>query len=391
VESNQNHWDHVAALCQEIMVRLPQVVPEAVRRIRAVRPDYRAIDEAGHESSVRGQYLGLMAGIAQRRGPNADEIELARNLGARRATQGLALESVVTSFHIACQQLWEILIEYAQRAGQSTNLLGVIDLVWSWIQAITSAAAEGHSAAVQSEQAQRLDTGYRFVEALYTGQSQRDTTVLLARSLGFDPAGQFCAACLVAGPDPDNKVDRLRRACRHLGAVTHTETRGATVIVIVQGANPHDAIRSADLDCTTGGVGLTRRGLDGLELSIREAERAMALAAHRASGVVDFGMEWWASALFPERLALAPILRPRTGTVAAHIVDAVWAYAAHGFSVAAAGQALHIHPNTVKYRLERWHQLTGWDPRTFDGLIKSTCSLALSPWDNEPGSATPPD
>jgi sugar diacid utilization regulator len=139
------------------------------------------------------------------------------------------------------------------------------------------------------------------------------------------------------------------------------------------------------LRSTPGGVGLVRSGLDGLEMSLRDAEKAMALAAHRETGVIDFGSEWFVAALFSQRRELTPVLRPRSDGLPVHLADAVSTYAAQGFSISAAGQALHVHPNTIKYRLERWHQLTGWDPRTLEGLLKSSCSLALGPLES-PGA-----
>ena len=44
----------------------------------------------------------------------------------------------------------------------------------------------------------------------------------------------------------------------------------------------------------------------------------------------------------------------------------------------AAADVLHLHPNTVRYRVERWHQLTGWDVRTRQGLIRSIAALGLA-------------
>jgi DNA-binding PucR family transcriptional regulator len=63
---------------------------------------------------------------------------------------------------------------------------------------------------------------------------------------------------------------------------------------------------------------------------------------------------------------------------AGHLADAVEAFADHGLSVVAAARALHVHPNTVIYRLGRWQTLTGWDPRTFRGLALSIASLRLT-------------
>jgi DNA-binding PucR family transcriptional regulator len=48
-------------------------------------------------------------------------------------------------------------------------------------------------------------------------------------------------------------------------------------------------------------------------------------------------------------------------------------------SATAAARSLHVHPNTLTYRLDRWHRLTGWDPRTFDGLERSMLVLAQQP------------
>ena len=44
-------------------------------------------------------------------------------------------------------------------------------------------------------------------------------------------------------------------------------------------------------------------------------------------------------------------------------------------SLVNAAEALMIHPNTVAYRLGRWHKLTGSDPRTFTGLVRSAVGI----------------
>ncbi|MHD0282236.1 helix-turn-helix domain-containing protein [Rhodococcus aetherivorans] len=61
-----------------------------------------------------------------------------------------------------------------------------------------------------------------------------------------------------------------------------------------------------------------------------------------------------------------------------HLAEAVSAFAQSGFSASAAARRLHLHPNSLAYRLERWQQLTGWDLRTVDGLVRSMVAPALS-------------
>ncbi|MCC5949132.1 MAG: helix-turn-helix domain-containing protein [Nitriliruptoraceae bacterium] len=56
-----------------------------------------------------------------------------------------------------------------------------------------------------------------------------------------------------------------------------------------------------------------------------------------------------------------------------HLADAVRTFAEAGFSVSEAGRRLEVHANTVAYRLDRWEELTGWDPAASPG------SCAASP------------
>jgi DNA-binding PucR family transcriptional regulator len=119
-----------------------------------------------------------------------------------------------------------------------------------------------------------------------------------------------------------------------------------------------------------------------------DAERALSLAV-RTSGAVDFHDRWLDATLFAHRHRLAPLLRTETDVAGSHphLASAVRAYAGQGFSVSAAARSLHLHPNTVSYRLERWRQLTGWDPRTVDGLTRSLLSLRLFPPSEPHGTA----
>jgi DNA-binding PucR family transcriptional regulator len=55
----------------------------------------------------------------------------------------------------------------------------------------------------------------------------------------------------------------------------------------------------------------------------------------------------------------------------------VRAYADCRYSVSACARRLHIHPNSARYRLDRWQTLTGWDVETFNGLTASVIALEL--------------
>ncbi len=103
-------------------------------------------------------------------------------------------------------------------------------------------------------------------------------------------------------------------------------------------------------------------------------------------GVHPFEHTWAWSTLAREHERLEPFLTEGRRVADEHdtFASAVSAFAAQGFSITAAARELHVHPNTVAYRLDRWRDLTGWNPRTFDGLLRSMAVLRL------PSPATTP-
>ncbi|MDX6657554.1 MAG: hypothetical protein QOH62_2347, partial [Solirubrobacteraceae bacterium] len=51
------------------------------------------------------------------------------------------------------------------------------------------------------------------------------------------------------------------------------------------------------------------------------------------------------------------------------------AFSAADLNVAKAAEQMHVHPNTVRYRLQQIATKTGHDPRTFAGLVDLICIL----------------
>jgi DNA-binding PucR family transcriptional regulator len=54
-------------------------------------------------------------------------------------------------------------------------------------------------------------------------------------------------------------------------------------------------------------------------------------------------------------------------------VETVRAFSKADLNVTRAAEQVHVHPNTVRYRLQRIATTTGRDPRTFAGLVELLC------------------
>jgi len=124
------------------------------------------------------------------------------------------------------------------------------------------------------------------------------------------------------------------------------------------------------------GIGQPRRGPGGARRSVVDAAQALVLSRQRGAPV-RFADDWVAATLVAAGDALDDLCATAIEVArrSPHLADAVLAFAEQGLSVVGAGRALHVHANTVIYRLERWQHLTGWDARSFDGLSRSVAAL----------------
>ncbi|WP_345632243.1 PucR family transcriptional regulator [Rugosimonospora acidiphila] len=392
--NTDSHWFPVVALCRALEDGFIPFVTQVIDHIRADDPAaYASVPRGEHEASFGEQYRSLLTGMVARRPPNAAEIDRARALGRRRAGQGLPAELMIRAYQRSYRDFWaRVAGRGLDEPAQAPVLLELGDLVWTWLQAITCAVVEGYAETARSRNEIRIGFGQQFLDALYSGRAGAEETGCLARALGFDPDGSFQAICCPAGSMTPERVDRLRRRSHDNGALVMV--RGAVVVIVCQGLPEPEVVQLlADCDAQpTAGLGLLRSGLAGAAESIVDAERALSVAQNGPPGkVVRFSSSWLLATLFPQSGRLRPLLDPGKAISQRHLGEAVRAFADHGFSITASADALHVHPNTVKYRLDRWQHLTGWNPRTIDGLQRSLLSIALAERQPEVAAGAPQD
>jgi hypothetical protein len=374
-------WQFAAELCAAIAADGLATATRGVDRIRAEQPEYATIERADHLDWVHGQLSLVLEGLASRSLPTAAQAKHARLIGARRAEQGVPVGAVLNSFHVGYRELWNTMLDKTLLAHplQADRLLGLVNLLWAWVAAMTSAAADGYAETARTREETRSRLGHQLLEALYGGQAAVESSVLLARAIGLDPQGSFQAVCCSAAHRPGQDADMLTRRLRSITPALVAITRGPVLVIVFQkvpASKILDVVRDSG-NQVDAGIGIIRDGLVGAADSIADAERALALA-ERQGGTVDYETDWLPATLLPHLDRLEPILDPGNTPAQAHLREAILAYAANGFAITASARELHIHPNTMKYRLERWQELTGWNPQTLDGLLRSSLGISFS-------------
>jgi hypothetical protein len=379
--------NHVVELCNEVAHDLSRLVPGIVDAIRHEVPGYDAVDRAEQEGSVTEQYQGLLMGLSERRPPNSVEVGQARSLGQRRAEEGLPVQAMISAYHIGYREMWNVILRRASTAAglRNSELLALVDVVWTWVERASAAAADAYEVATRLEDAARTTLILRLLNGIYGGVAQYSDLGQTARALGFDPTEAFRVIVSPSESWAPSQLAELRhdlaRAPR--GAFIHAESRGTSLVIISQGTSAEElvvAILRQSLDLPIG-VGLERVGLAGAADSAVDAEEALLYARGlRESRVVWFERDWLAITLLHREDRLAPLLTPDREISSLHedAAVAVRGFIDNGFSFSAAGRALHLHSNTVRYRLDRWQQLTGWDVKTEQGLLRSIAALELA-------------
>lgn len=379
--STRKGQEAIVALCRAVSDDLDDLVPGIVDLIRREVHGYAVVERAEHEHAVTVQYQGLLTGLTTRRPPTREENERARELGRSRARQGLALESVVSAYHVGYREMWNILLHRAgpDDPAMRSELAGLVGTVWMWIERASSAAADAYGETVRAEDAARLSLTHRFLGALMAGGPLATEHAHMAHMLGFDPGGLFQAVCSPGEAWAEQDIVELRDRLRRSRGVTLCAGRDNVLMAVFQGMSADVFLEalSAVNPRASAGVGLARKGLAGAGVSLMDAMEVLPVSG---SGVGRFADDWLTATVRPQSGRLSALLGPcvRVGREHPDLAETIRAFARHGFSLTDTGRALHIHSNTVRYRLDRWQQLTGFDARTWAGLSASVVGLGLS-------------
>jgi hypothetical protein len=328
---------------------------------------------------VRANLRAIIVGLAEHRAPTREELTVRRELGTRRALQGLPIDALIQAYHVGYRELWLALVSEVPDGDQrtATQLLTAATTVWQWVHEVTDAIAAAHASTVRTLEARAVGARQRFVELLAGGDLDGSEADRIGRSLGFDPDERFTVLAIRGASDDLDAVE-LQRELDPQPARHAVVARGPLVVVVCQGGSDASgavaAARSV-FPAAAIGVGATRPGLRGARASLEDAERTLGVT--HDGEVAAFDEMWLWATLDGVAPRLEALLRPGSELAHSHphLAQAVQAFAAAGFSATQAARDLSLHANTVTYRLDRWEALTGWDPRSFTGLARSLASL----------------
>ena len=346
---------HVPGLTEEIIGAIRAEVPAYARPLEGAfgLAVSRGVTEALAQFADMGRHPGIGRAPGRR-------IYVALGRGEVRA--GRSLEALLAAYRVGARVAWRRAAEAGLRAGLAPETLILLaEAIFAYIDELSAESAEGF-AREQAEQA---------------GEADRRRADLLDALLREPPAPPEALAAVAAAADwaPPARLAivvwpaaRGRRPARRLPAGALDAPRDGLVCAVVPdpaGPGRRDAVGAA-LEGTPAGMGPPvtpqdaarshRRAVAALALAEEEDRPGLVVATeHRAALLARLDPEL-GDEIREDRLAA---LRDETPASRERLEATLLAWLRQASDVRAAASELHVHPQTVRYRLARLRHLLG--------------------------------
>lgn len=377
--------------------RLPRLVDDACAAVLDRIPLYRGGGLVPPEDLRRSIAQNLRSVVIAIGRPQASlDLASPRETGRRRAHQGVPLPEVLQAYRISFATLWDELVADSRRGRQPVTadaLLTAASMIWQLSDEHAVALTEAYRAATAelllAEQRRRS----ALVEALLTGHPGPEAGPWEAAALlGLPPdADLVVVAADTRGlaeeslPDIEHRLAargivsgwRLTPALQ-LGLVSLNDNKGDIALTVLR-----------DVVSARTGVSPPYRSLSDTPRALQLARTALATVPAGRAEVRMFGPSPLAALvacdpgearrLATEILGAVLELPPDDRAV---LLDTLNAYIDHAGSAKGAAEVLYCHPNTVRYRLRRLHELTGRslsDPGGIAELATAAYALRVRP------------
>lgn len=371
----------VEALLERLSSRRAEMAEDMLATLRREVAAYTAAE--GEELAALRVHCSdhvdaFLATTRTGRVPRGRAVEFVQELGARGARDGVELEVLLRGYRTNAATLTHWVGEQASATTPEglRAALAVTRMVMEYTDSVSSALAEAFVHASNRLLAEAGSLQRDLLEDLLAGRSGAAMEAR-ARALGLEP-GAALQVAVAAASDLGRAVEAVDHQLRMarvggLRVARHDEL----VIVAPADASLRQLLgRVAAREPLAAGISLPMSALSEIPRAHGEARRALALAP--AGGILRLADLTLLEYLLAEADDTARRLGPSgVDRLDAPLRETVLAYAASDLNVGATARRLHLHPNTVHYRLGRVERLTGRDVRRFADVVDLVAALRL--------------
>jgi sugar diacid utilization regulator len=376
---------------------LEALTGRAVDLMWNVYPGYSAdlFDKDELIPSVRGNLALAVEVLRRDQAPSYRELGDGRNLGSRRASQSVPLESVIQAYR-STERVILLDLFSDSREWPVHQASHYADLIISTFDLLTDETINSYRETSSAIDAARRRTENEIVNSLASGyQVSAAEFEQWSRLLEINPTAPWFAFALLADAEADELgLQRLRRRLAvqlqpHVWQALFGDVGRATVVLVSPRNAPSETKRVlgsvlSAFDIETRifcGTGQISENLASASESCQQAlEAARAAAAHtggRAASVIDYE-DALVEILLCGRPAVSDSLvasRLEPLVDHPHLLQTLEALIANDLSQSRTARELFVHVNTVNHRVKRIREITGKDAMKVSDVLEMALAL----------------
>lgn len=384
-----------------LRARVPALTRRVVDRLRAELPVYAELpneEVAGDIADIVQHNLRSLADVIEHRGETgdvgADRLAVQRESAAQRAEEGVPLDAILSAYHLGAEMSWNEITAGA-RPADLADLRETLAHVMAFQRRLISEVTAAYLETREVLDVQQHQDRHALMTALLAGEPPGRP----AYPAGARPASLYVVMTLTLGRHPDEsrpgprarvaarrKIRRVQSTFdRFAGepALTALDGLGGTALLPVGSPPDWDDLcdlvsrtaRSADVPITAAAAvaepadvpAAVGRNAEIVEL-VRRTGRGPGLY-RLADVLLDYQLSRPGEAL----TALASLLHPLEPKPA--LLETLEIYLREDLDRRRTAAALHVHPNTVDYRIRRVTELIGLSPARATDLPRINAAL----------------
>ncbi|SNS47743.1 PucR C-terminal helix-turn-helix domain-containing protein [Micrococcales bacterium KH10] len=277
--------------------------------------------------------------------------------------------SLQHTLHIV-RYIVEVVEAHAGQIAEPGTERDLREAVLRYSREVAFSAAEVYARTAEARGAWDARLEALVVDAIVRGDTN-DSVQSRAAALGWTGQGQVLVVIATTDDSLDElRTAELRRAARRAARDALVSIQGSRAVIVLGGEGDLVAAAHQLLSRLGPGpvvIGPTAADLEDATRSAQAAIRGMEATpawSHAPRPVL-------ADDLLPERVLIGDPLARATLIASAYqplreaggtVLETLRAYLGTGRSLEGAARDLYVHPNTVRYRLRKVCEITGWDP-----------------------------
>jgi hypothetical protein len=371
-----------ASLYERVQKRVPVLARRMIAAFLVEVPLYGLLPREQLEGEVlaicEDNLRTFFATLIDDRLPTDEELVEPKGSAARRAQERVPLASVLTAYHVGGRIGWAELVKEA-RPDETPQLLAAADHVQRYVQAVTAVVATSYLQEQQAISGEEGDALRALVGALLAGEPAD----ALAERLGRRLPERWVVLALELPAHADEaiagavaarrKVRRVQaRLDAHVGEPVLGRLHATGGIVLLPDLElPLDQL-CGELQAAAGipiRIGAARAASTPEVAAAGEQAREVLRLAPAEPGLYvlrDVLLDYQLSRPSDAQEHLAALVEPLDAFP--DLLRTLEAYLEQDLDRRRTAGVLHVHPNTLDYRLKRIVELTGLEPATTCGL-----------------------